>query len=118
MELRIANIQEKILHKSLEYDRLFKASQLSTWFEQEVQIAKSNKLLKEIEDLRQEIKSLVVTVVFWIDIDGKRDIFRYEDEEKPWIKVYQICDISKERFEWILTHPDYEEAVNRYFPNI
>lgn len=80
--------------------------------------AKSDRTLKEIVALREEIKTLVVTVVFWVFEDWHREVYRAEDWEKPWLKAYQIRDISKEKFDWILTHPDYKEAVNRYFPNI
>jgi len=118
MELRIAHIQSQIVQKSLEYDLLFSSSQVVSEWERKLYQARMNKTLNEIESLRKEVSELVVRVVFGVDRDGKRDIFRYEGEEKPWIDVYEIIEISKDKFEWILEHPNAREAVDRYFPNI
>lgn len=58
--------------------------------------------------------------VVFARIDGKKEVYDplVHWVEKPWVQAYQVAIISQERWEWILTHPDPKEAVEKYFPQI
>lgn len=58
--------------------------------------------------------------VVFARVHGKKEIYdpAVHGIEKPWTEAYQVIKITEERWEWILTHPDPKEAVEKYFPKI
>lgn len=58
--------------------------------------------------------------VVFAKIDGKKEVYDplVHWLENPGVTAYQITEITLEKWEWILTHPDPVEAVSRFFPNI
>lgn len=73
------------------------------------------------------INSLAMEVVFARFIPGHEPIkWLLEDVydplvhgvEKPWVAVYQLTTITRDTWEWILSHPNASEAIHKYFPNL
>ena len=58
--------------------------------------------------------------IVFAKIGDKKEVYdpMVHGVEKPGVTAYQITRISQERWEWILTHPNPKEAVEKYFPNI
>jgi hypothetical protein len=70
--------------------------------------------------LAMTYSTMIKEIVVWLFNDGSKEIYDplVHGVEKPWLAVYQLTTITRDTWEWILSHPDPREAVNRYFPNL
>lgn len=57
-------------------------------------------------------------VIFAKFDDWRKEVYRSDFWEKPWIIAYQVKEIVQEKWNWILEHQNQKEAIEKYFPNI
>lgn len=51
--------------------------------------------------------------VVFAKIDGKKEVYDPSVHwlEKPWVTAYQLTEITLEKWEWILTHTDWQKEI-------